>query len=108
MTSAIENESQIIPLVTQILRLIYKPGYPFYKGGLVLGNLTKNYQQQDLFSMNQGNAVELLKSNAIRSVNKRFNESMKYASELGNNRWLPRADFRSNRYTTSWTELLVI
>ena len=108
MTSAIQNESQIIPLVTQILRLIYKPGYPFYKGGLVLGNLTKDYQQQDLFSMNQSNAVELLKSNAIRSVNKRFNESMKYASELGNNRWLPRADFRSNRYTTNWSELLII
>jgi DNA polymerase V len=108
MTSAIQNESQIIPLVTQILRLIYKPGYPFYKGGLVLGNLTKDYQQQDLFLMSQSDTVELLKSNAIRSVNKRFGESIKYASELGNNRWLPRADFRSNRYTTNWSELLII
>jgi len=25
---------------------------------------------------------------------------------LGNNKWLPRADFKSNRYTTSWGELL--
>ena len=111
MTSAIQDQSQIIPLVAQILRLIYKPGHSFYKGGLVLGNLTKNCQQQDLFSINQNSPVQIMerkKSNTIRSVNNKFNESIKYASELGNNRWLPRADFKSNRYTTSWTELLVI
>ena len=111
MTTAIQDQSQIIPLVAQILRLIYKPGYSFYKGGLVLGNLTRNYQQQDLFSVTQNSQVQVMarqKSNTIRSVNKRFNKSVKYASELGNNRWLPRAEFKSNRYTTSWTELLVI
>jgi DNA polymerase V len=48
------------------------------------------------------------KSDAIKGVNERFNESIKYASEVGNDRWLPRADFRSNRYTTSWSELLKI
>ncbi|MDC3262566.1 Y-family DNA polymerase, partial [Candidatus Pseudothioglobus singularis] len=103
MTTAIQDQSQIIPLVAQILRLIYKPGHSFYKGGLVLGNLTKNYQQQDLFSITQNSQIQTMarqKSNTIRSVNKRFNESIKYASELGNNRWLPRADFKSNRYTT--------
>ena len=111
MTTAIQDQSQIIPLVAQILRLIYKPGYSFYKGGLVLGNLTRNYQQQDLFSVTQNSQVQVMarqKSNTIKSVNKRFNKSVKYASELGNNRWLPRAEFKSNRYTTSWTELLVI
>ncbi len=111
MTTAIQDQSQIIPLVAQILRLIYKPGHSFYKGGLVLGNLTKNYQQQDLFSITQNSQIQTMarqKSNTIRSVNKRFNESIKYASELGNNRWLQRDDFKSNRYTTSWTELLVI
>ncbi len=111
MTSAIQDESQIIPLVAQILRLIYKPGHSFYKGGLVLANLTKDYQQQDLFSVNQNPKIEsfkLQKSNTIRGVNKKFKESIKYASELGNNRWLPRAEFRSNRYTTNWSELLII
>jgi DNA polymerase V len=111
MTSAIQDQSQIIPLVSQILRLIYKPGYSFYKGGLGLGNLAKNYQQQDLFSMNQNSPSQIIehkKSNTIRSVNSKFNESIKYASELGNNKWLPRADFKSNRYTTSWGELLII
>ena len=88
MTSAIQDQSQIIPLVAQILRLIYKPGYSFYKGGLVLGNLAKDYQQQDIFLTNQSKELQMLmhkKSNAIRGVNKKFHESIKYASELGNN-----------------------
>ena len=78
MTTAIQDQSQIIPLVAQILRLIYKPGHSFYKGGLVLGNLTKNYQQKDLFSITQNSQIQTMarqKSNTIRSVNKRFNES---------------------------------
>ena len=111
MTTAIQDESQLIPLISKILKLIYKPGYSFYKGGIVLSNLVKNYPQQDLFLTNKDNQRKIgstNKSNAIRSVNKRFNESLKYASEVGNDKWKPRADFRSNRYTTSWTELLVI
>ena len=111
MTTAIQDESQLIPLIAKILKLIYKPGYSFYKGGVVLSNLTKNYRQQDLFSINQNSQSQVLahkKSNAIKGINERFNESIKYASEVGNNRWLPRANFRSNRYTTSWNELLVI
>ena len=111
MTTAIQDESQLIPLISKILKLIYKPGYSFYKGGIVLSNLVKNYPQQDLFLTNEDNQRKIdstNKSNAIRSVNKRFNESLKYASEVGNDKWKPRADFRSNRYTTSWTELLVI
>ena len=111
MTMAIQDESQIIPLISKILKIIYKPGYLFYKGGIVLSNLVKNYPQQELFLTNKDNQRKIgstNKSNAIRSVNKRFNESLKYASEVGNDKWKPRADFRSNRYTTSWTELLVI
>ena len=111
MTMAIQDESQIIPLISKILKIIYKPGYSFYKGGIVLSNLVKNYPQQELFLTNKDNQRKIgstNKSNAIRSVNKRFNESLKYASEVGNDKWKPRADFRSNRYTTSWTELLVI
>ena len=77
----------------------------------MLGNLSKNYRQQDLFSMNQDSQAEAdsyNKSNPIRSINRRFDESVKYASEVGNDSWQSRADFRSNRYTTSWNELLLV
>ena len=111
MVSAIQDESQLIPLISEILRLIYKPGYSFSKGGIMLSNLAKNHQQQDLFSVNQNNqlaAMSRQKSNAIKDINKKFNESIKYASEVGNDKWLPKANFRSKRYTTSWSELLAI
>jgi len=111
MTTSTEDESLLIPLTAKILKLIYEPGHSFYKGGIVLGNLSKNYRQQDLFSMNQESQAETdryNKSNPIQSINRRFNESVKYASEVGNDRWQSRADFRSNRYTTSWNELLLV
>jgi DNA polymerase V len=111
MTTAIQDESQIIPLTAKTLRLIYEPGHSFYKGGIVLGNLTKNYRQQDLFSSTQNEQPQINSDNsssAMQSINRRFNESLKYASEIGNDRWYPRAEFRSNRYTTSWDELLTV
>ncbi len=107
MTQAIQDESQIIPLTTKTLRLIYEPGHSFYKGGIVLGNLTKNYLQQDLFLSHQ-DAQPDHTSSPMKIINRRFNESLKYASEIGNDRWHPRAEFRSNRYTTSWDELLLV
>ena len=111
MTTATEDESLLIPLTAKILKLIYEPGHSFYKGGIVLGNLSKNYRQQDLFSINrdsQPKAERYNKSNPIQSINRRFKESVKYASEVGNDRWQSRAGFRSNRYTTSWNELLLV
>jgi DNA polymerase V len=111
MTTATEDESSLIPLTSKILKLIYEPGHSFYKGGIVLGNLSKNYRQLDLFSINrdsQPKSEKYNKSNPIQSINRRFKESVKYASEVGNDRWQSRAGFRSNRYTTSWNELLLV
>ena len=111
MATALQDESQIIPLTAKTLGLIYKPGHSFYKGGIVLGNLTKNYRQQDLFSFTQKEQPQINsddKSSPMKSINRRFSESLKYASEVGNDRWHPRAKFRSNRYTTSWDELLTV
>ena len=111
MTTATEDESLLIPLTAKILKLIYEPGHSFYKGGIVLGNLSRNYRQQDLFSTNRDSQPEVgshNRSNAIRSINRRFKESVKYASEVGNDRWQSRTGFRSNRYTTSWSELLLV
>ncbi len=111
MTTATEDESLLIPLTAKILKLIYEPGHSFYKGGIVLGNLSRNYRQQDLFSTNRDSQPEVVshnRSNAIRSINRRFKESVKYASEVGNDRWQSRTGFRSNRYTTSWSELLLV
>jgi|ETNmetMinimDraft_8_1059916.scaffolds.fasta_scaffold11105_3 DNA polymerase V len=106
-----DDESLLIPMVSRILRSIYDSKYRFYKGGVVLGDLNKEYKQQDLYSTNKGSKIStniLTKPKYIGSINGRFSGSVKYASEMGNNRWLPRAEFKSYRYTTDWSELLHI
>ncbi len=108
---ATDDESLLIPMVAKIVDAIYKPKHNFYKGGVVFGSLVKDYRQQDLYSTDkshQSKANSQTKSELLQSINSRFNDSVKYASELGNDRWLPRAEFKSNRYTTEWSELLNI
>ena len=99
MSAPINDEGLLIPLCSKLLKQIYEPGYKFYKGGVMLGNLTSDKNQQDLFAVGQ-NRTELKKHP--------YGNTLRYASELGNDRWLPRAEFQSNRFTTCWGELLIV
>ena len=99
MSVPISDERLLIPLCAKLLKQIYEPGYGFYKGGVMLGNLTLDKSQQDLFVANDKNA---------QLSDQPYGYLLCYASELGNNRWLPRAQFQSNRFTTHWNELLCI
>ena len=99
MSTPISDESLLIPLCAKLLKQIYEPGYKFYKGGILLGNLTPNKSQQDLFVTSQ-------KSSELQDHP--YGNLLRYASELGNDRWLPRAEFQSNRFTTHWGELLIV
>ncbi len=99
MKTPISDESLLIPLCSKLLKQIYEPGYGFYKGGVMLGNLTPDRNQQDLFAVSQ-------KSKQL--TDHPYGNLLRYASELGNDRWLPRAEFQSNRFTTHWAELLCV
>ncbi len=48
MSVPISDEKLLIPLCAKLLKQIYEPGYRFYKGGVMLGNLTLDKSQQDL------------------------------------------------------------
>ncbi|MCH9645393.1 MAG: Y-family DNA polymerase [Proteobacteria bacterium] len=98
MSLPISDPALIIPLCAKLLKQIYEPGYHFYKGGVILGNLTADQSQNDLF-----NPATTSKSNNLSQ-----HRLLRYASELGNDRWLPRAKFQSNRFTTHWNELLCV
>jgi len=99
MSTPISDKSLLIPLCAKLLKQIYEPGYGFYKGGIMLSNLTADRNQQDLFAID-------CKQTAVH--NHPYGDLLHYASELGNDRWLPRADYRSNRFTTHWDELLTV
>lgn len=99
MSVPISDESLLIPLCAKLLKQIYEPGYGFYKGGIMLGNLTPDKNQQDLF---------VIDTTSSKLKNHPYGSLLKYASELGNDRWLPRAEFQSNRFTTRWNEILTV
>ena len=99
MGSPISDASLLIPLCAKLLKQIYEPGYKFYKGGIMLGNLTPDKSQQDLFIVSQ-------KSTQLQDHP--YGNLLKYASELGNDRWQSRVEFQSNRFTTCWGELLIV
>ncbi|MDC0390345.1 MAG: Y-family DNA polymerase [Gammaproteobacteria bacterium] len=99
MITPISDERVLIPLCSKLLKQIYEPGYKFYKGGVMLGSLTTDKSQQDLF----------MASNKTQSLHKHpYGKLLRYASELGNERWLPRSDFQSSRFTTDWSEILSV
>ena len=99
MSTPISDENLLIPLCAKLLKQIYEPGYGFYKGGVMLGNLTPDKSQQDLFTVSQKNK---------QLIDHPYGNLLRYASELGNDRWLPRAEFQSNRFSTHWAELLCV
>jgi DNA polymerase V len=99
MSTPVSDESLLIPLCAKLLKQIYEPGYKFYKGGIMLGNLTPDKSRQDLFTIDK-------KRTEFKEYP--YGNLLKYASELGNDRWKPRAEFQSNRFTTCWGELLIV
>ncbi|SFV76867.1 Error-prone, lesion bypass DNA polymerase V (UmuC) [hydrothermal vent metagenome] len=100
MSVPVSDESILIPLVSKTLEQMYESGYQFYKGGVMLSNLTPDKSQQDLFTQES-------KTSKFYSQHP-YGNLIQYASELGNNKWRSKADFISDRYTTNWNELLSI
>ena len=47
-------------------------------------------------------------NNTIAVTKYPYEKLLHYASEFSNDRWLPRSDFQSNRFTTDWSGLLSI
>lgn len=89
------DESILIPLVSKLLKQIYEAGYKFYKGGVIFTGLSDDNYQADLFITNT-------KSQDIVKARK----YLKYASEVGDKKWRSKAEFKSDRFTTNWSEIL--
>ena len=104
-SSPANDESLLLPLVAKLLKITYQDGYHFYKGGVILSGLVNGHSQIDLFS---SGVIENKDNHNIYLINKRFKNALRYGSEMGEGKWLPRAAFRSNRYTTNWDELLSV
>ena len=75
LSTATDDSSQIIDVVTRLLNRIYKENYQYKQAGVILGQLQHNQGVQlDLFAPNQVNEQARQKRlmQAIDGINKRF------------------------------------
>lgn len=101
----------LIHYAKQALKSIFIPGFIYKKAGVMLGGLeSEGSFQPDLFCA-QGHKLE--KQHAIMKLMDKANKSfgrkvLSIAAEGIKQPWKTRAEKRSQRYTTQWTELLTV
>ena len=93
---------------TQALLAIYKKGYHFKKGGVIINGLTsQNSKQVNLFANENPKHLNLMK--AIDTINSNLGVSkIKLGSQDLGRTWKMRQERLSKRYTTNWNELLEV
>ena len=108
-TSFLTGTSDQITLIRaahKVLDDIFKLGYGYKKGGILLSDIRpKNESQVDLFETNFDDNEKL--NSVLDTINKRWGKHTirSAACGYGQKEWTRRADFYSQDYTTNWNEL---
>jgi len=99
---------RIIKAAHQILDEIFKSGYEYKKGGVILNHIIpRNQNQMSLFDENPDDNEKL--GQVIDLINKRYGAKTIQSAACGSNQaWRTVANFRSAKYTSSWKDLLRI
>lgn len=106
--SGTSDTIKIIKAALGILDQIYKPGFGYKKGGVILNHIVpKNENQIDLFNSDPSDNENL--SKVIDTINNRFGPKTIKSLACGiNHEWKLRADYISKRFTTNWNEILSV
>lgn len=93
---------------TKALLAIYKKGYHFKKGGVIINGLTaQSSKQVNLFANENPKHLNLMK--AIDTINGNLGTSkVKLGSQDLGRTWKMRQERLSQRYTTNWNEILEV
>jgi DNA polymerase V len=97
----------VMPLISQI----WKDGIEFKKAGILLTRITEEgVLQLSLFEdYNPGDSKPKQLMLAVDSLNERYGrDKIRFAVMGFRWRWQTRAQFRSNRWTTQWEEILTV
>ena len=99
-------------IAKQCLKQLYQSGFHYKKVGVCFDALVaKGFQQYDLF--HQPTEASLQKKEQLLSLFDKINEkfgrhTIKLAAEGFDASWAMHANMRSPRYTTQWSDLLVV
>lgn len=107
-SSGTSDTVRIIKAAHQVLDEIYRHGFAYKKGGVILNHIvSKNENQLDLFNEDPSDNERL--SKVLDSINSRFGPHTIKSAACGiNQSWKLVADYKSRRFTTNWNEILVV
>lgn len=100
------DQIALIRAAHKVLDDIFKLGYGYKKGGILLSDIRpKNESQIDLFETNFEDNEKL--NTVLDTINKRWGKHTirSAACGIGQKEWTRRADFYSRNYTTDWNDL---
>jgi DNA polymerase V len=106
--SGTSDTIKIIKAAHSVLDSIFKYGYAYKKGGVILNQIVPRSEcQMDLFNPDPSDNQAL--SSVMDLINKRFGAKTIRSAACGiDNSWRLVANYKSKRFTTSWDELLQI
>lgn len=107
----ISGTSDVIKLIRaahSILDRIYRPGYGYKKGGILLNHIVpKNEVQVDLFTTDASDNAHL--NQVLDSINKKYGPHTVKSGACGiRQEWKTIRDHVSQEYTTRWSEILKV
>ena len=103
------DTGEMISTARKLLGSIFKTGYRYHKCGIMLLDLiSEDYNQHDLFA-SKPTKDNMALMQTIDSLNRKMGKDTLFHASQGTKRdWRMKCDKRSNRYTTSWDELLEV
>ncbi len=98
----------VITAALQCLHSLYKPGYRYKKAGIILSDLVaQGYNQQNLFAPTSEEDKPLMI--ALDRINSKWGqETIRYGMTGTSRPWGMQQSHKSQAYTSSWHELLVV
>lgn len=98
-----DDTRQLLHRLDPLLSLIWRDGYRYQKGGVILSQFSPRHQQQgDLFdATTDGRLMQV-----VDGINQRNPGKLRFAAQgLGQRDWMMKSEHISPRYTTDWSQL---
>ena len=100
-----DDTRELLHHVTSLLPHIWRDGFRYQKGGVILGSFTpRDHHQADLFD--NSDSIDHRLMAVIDEINHRGLGHVGFASKgVDKSEWMMKREHLSPRYTTSWTDL---
>lgn len=110
MPHATQDTRVLINVASQLLSEIYKEGFSYQKCGVQLSAIQPVVTpgQIDLFDDNHDDNQNRQLMATVDQINRRFKKGITVAATQINDDWRPKAERKSQRYTTNWNELVSV